>query len=140
MFDEKMAYFNKLVSKFKQLGLTAEINIDGKIRTFQVDDILLLGKDMNEKVSLLKFILNCWKLEKALDFTQVTPLNVLVGTSLSKVNTYFKELDGMINSLFLDKDMIGSVDVSIEKAMMILDNIRLANDTYEKKLSGVKKY
>ena len=140
MFDEKMAYFNKLVSKFKQLGLTAEINIDGKLRTFQVDDILLLGKDMNEKVSLLKFILNCWKLEKALDFTQVTPLNVLVGTSLSKVNTYFKELDGMINSLFLDKDMIGSVDVSIEKAMMILDNIRLANDTYEKKISGVKKY
>lgn len=135
-----MAYFNKLVSKFKQLGLTAEINIDGKIRTFQVDDILLLGKDMNEKVSLLKFILNCWKLEKALDFTQVTPLNVLVGTSLSKVNTYFKELDGMINSLFLDKDMIGSVDVSIEKAMMILDNIRLANDTYEKKIAGVKKY
>ena len=135
-----MAYFNKLVSKFKQLGLTAEINIDGKLRTFQVDDILLLGKDMNEKVSLLKFILNCWKLEKALDFTQVTPLNVLVGTSLSKVNTYFKELDGMINSLFLDKDMIGSVDVSIEKAMMILDNIRLANDTYEKKISGVKKY
>lgn len=140
MFDEKMAYFNKLVSKFKQLGLTAEINIDGKARTFQVDDILLLGKDMNEKVSLLKFILNCWKLEKALDFTQVTPLNILVGTSLSKVNTYFKELDGMINSLFLDKDMIGSVDVSIEKAMMILDNIRLANDTYEKKISGVKKY
>lgn len=140
MFDEKMAYFNKLVSKFKQLGLTAEINIDGKLRTFQVDDILLLGKDMNEKVSLLKFILNCWKLEKALDFTQVTPLNVLVGTSLSKVNTYFKELDGMINSLFLDKDMIGSVDVSIEKAMMILDNIKLANDTYEKKISGVKKY
>lgn len=135
-----MAYFNKLVSKFKQLGLTAEINIDGKLRTFQVDDILLLGKDMNEKVSLLKFILNCWKLEKALDFTQVTPLNVLVGTSLSKVNTYFKELDGMINSLFLDKDMIGSVDVSIEKAMMILDNIRLANDTYEKKIAGVKKY
>lgn len=140
MFDEKMAYFNKLVSKFKQLGLTAEINIDGKLRTFQVDDILLLGKDMNEKVSLLKFILNCWKLEKALDFTQVTPLNILVGTSLSKVNTYFKELDGMINSLFLDKDMIGSVDVSIEKAMMILDNIRLANDTYEKKIAGVKKY
>lgn len=135
-----MAYFNKLVKKFRELGLTAEINIDGKIRTFQVDDILLLGKDMNEKVSLLKFILNCWKLEKALDFTQVTPLNVLVGTSLSKVNTYFKELDGMINSLFLDKDMIGSVDVSIEKAMMILDNIRLANDTYEKKISGVKKY
>lgn len=140
MFDERLAYFNKLVKKFKELGLTAEIAIEGKgVKTMQVDDILLLGKDMNEKVSLLKFILNCWKIDKALDFTQTAPVNVLVSISLSKVNTYFKELDAMVNALFLDKDMIGSVDVSIEKAMLILDNIKLANETYEKKQAGMMK-
>ena len=93
---------------------------------------------MNEKVEILKFVLNSWKMEKALKFTETAPVNVLGMTSISKLNTYFKELEAAINALFLDKDMIGSVDVSIEKSMKILESITLANESYQKKLAGGK--
>lgn len=139
MFDVRTAYFNKLLNIFRDLGLTAELtDSSGNSRIYQVDDLMLLGKDMNEKVEILKFVLNSWKLEKALKFTETAPVNVLGMTSISKLNTYFKELETAINALFLDKDMIGSVDVSIEKSMRILDSIKLANESYQKKLAGLK--